>query len=179
MSTLEVYEKKDNSYLGVDINIAKDIFKCNLGIISCIYLISLNEVRFLRESMHISAEVNDDYIICKYGYTEDIYRRICEHISTYNKIKGCSLKLKFYSYIDPRYLSRAETDIREFIKFGKFQLIYKDTKELIAIPRETFKIFEILHHKNWRDWNSICDKWYSNIKLWPCLVFILSRSYSC
>lgn len=141
MSNLEVNETTV-SYLGIDVSISKELMKINNNPFSCIYLLSLNEVKYLRDSMNISSTIDDNSIVCKYGYTEDIYRRLTEHLCTFNKIKGSFLRLKYYSYIDPRYLSKAESDIKEYIRFEKIQLIYRDMKELIVLQRDQLKMME-------------------------------------
>jgi hypothetical protein len=98
--------------------------------------------------MKISNDIPDNYIIIKYGYTCDFSERTLDHIKTYGNIKGANLELMNYVYIDPKYLSKAETDIKAFFSDIENQIKYEKFKELIAInpkhEKQIVRQFKIL-----------------------------------
>jgi len=133
-------EKLVSNVLGVSAKVIKEVFNCDTNTLPCVYLFTLGYVKDLRISMNIDNKYNDDCIIAKYGFTKELSRRTNEHIKLYNKINGCDLKLKHYSYIDPQYMSNGENDIKDFITTLNLKLSYENYDELIIIPKEYMKI---------------------------------------
>jgi hypothetical protein len=72
-------------------------------------------------------------IVCKFGNGKSLKRRTKEHTDTYSKIKGCTLNLKYFSYIDPQFIFKAETYISHTTKTLNQFLDYKEQKELVVI----------------------------------------------
>ena len=140
MGTKNNKEKLVGDILGVSAKVLKEVFNCETNSIPCVYLFTLGYVKDLRISMNIDAKYNDDSIVAKYGFTKELSRRTNEHIKTYNKINGCNLKLKYYSYLDPQYISNGENDIKDFILALNLKLSYENYDELIVIPKEYIKI---------------------------------------
>lgn len=136
-----------SSLLGVDTNAVKEVFRADTNTLPCVYLFSLNQAKELRESMNLGESIKDDSIVCKYGFTNNISRRTSEHLSKFGKINGCSLRLRYYSYVDPQYLSQAETDISDFMKFSNFKIEYFNNEEIVVIPKEHMKIVEKQYHQ--------------------------------
>ena len=83
--------------------------------------------------MKISETIADDDIIIKYGYTDNLVRRTKEHMDEYGSIKGVKLELMNFAYVDPKYLSQAEVDIKDFFRDIETPLEYKSYKELVVI----------------------------------------------
>ena len=133
-------EKLVSNVLGVSAKVIKEVFNCDANTLPCVYLMTLGYVKDLRTSMNIDNKYNDDCIVAKYGFTKELSRRTGEHIKLYNKINGCDLKLKHYSYIDPQYMSNGENDIKDFITTLNLKLSYENYDELIIIPKEYMKI---------------------------------------
>ena len=59
--------------------------------------------------MNIPESVPDDYIIVKYGYTNNIKERCRQHKNTYEVIEGCEFELLNCAGIDIKFLSKSET----------------------------------------------------------------------
>jgi hypothetical protein len=142
MGTIEQKEELISSVLGVNAKIIKEVFNINRNTLPCIYLFTLNTVKELRTSMNIDRKYSDDSIVAKFGFTKDLSRRTGEHINRYNKIENVNLKLKYYSYIDPQYMSNAETDIKDLMLGFKIKLNFENEDELIIIPKELIRIVE-------------------------------------
>lgn len=142
MGTVEQKKQLASDVLGVTAEVVTEVFKTAARSLPCIYLFSLGTVENLRKSMKISSSYSDDMIIYKYGYTVDLVRRTKEHNKTYGEIDGVELKLKYHSYIDPMYCSKAETEIKNFFIAIDSKLKYKDHVELIAVTPKINKILE-------------------------------------
>lgn len=122
--------------LGVSLKAMKDVFGTSATNIPCIYEIALGSVggsHRLRDSMGISNEIPDEYVIVKYGYTKDLLRRMGEHKETYSQIPGVSLELMTYCYVDQKFLAQAERDIRSFFADIEIPIKYANFNELVAI----------------------------------------------
>jgi hypothetical protein len=133
--------------MGVSANTVKEVFKTSATTIPCVYLYVINNVKELRTSMEIDEKHTDDILICKYGFTSDLPRRTTEHINTYGSIKGSNLKLKYYSYIDPMYISNAESDIRESFTALNIGFAYKNYNELVIIKPSLLKSIEGIYRQ--------------------------------
>ena len=119
-----------------------EVLDYNDNKLSCVYLFTLNTVEKLRESMNIDKKYADDSIVAKYGFTKNLARRTGEHITKYNKITNVDLKLKYYSYIDPQYMSNAETDIKDYMICFEIKFEFDKEDELVIIPKKLLKMVD-------------------------------------
>jgi predicted RNase H-like nuclease (RuvC/YqgF family) len=103
-----------------------------------VYLFTLGTVKELRKSMYIDKKYPDNMIICKYGRSDSIGRRMDEHRLKYGKIKGVELKLKFYAFIDNDHLAKAETSVKSFFNNSKSGFEFEECKELVIIEEKYF-----------------------------------------
>jgi len=126
-----------SSLMGIPTNILKNVLKSCMNPTPCIYMFTLGYVKDLRLSMNIDKKYNDDTIVCKYGKTDSLERRISEHEKTYGTIKGCDLNVKYYSYIDPLNITQAENNIRSYFKSMNAHIVYDKHKELIIVDKKT------------------------------------------
>jgi hypothetical protein len=129
------YEKKENlasSMLGVPAKSLRQVLKTSTSNVPCVYAFALGLAKDLREEMKISDTIPDNHIITKYGYTDDLSRRTSEHIKTYESIKGVRLELMKYCYVDPKYLSEAETYIKNYFRDMETFVEYKKFAEIVS-----------------------------------------------
>lgn len=140
MGTKTQKEELISTTLGVTAKVIREVFNADCHTIPCVYLMTLNTVKELKKSMKIDEKYKDDSIVAKYGFTKDLSRRTGEHIKTYEKIEGCNLKLKHYSYVDPQYISNAETSIKTFMNCFNVKLEYLNEDELVIIPKEMMEL---------------------------------------
>ena len=133
--TQEQKEDLAASVLGVSAKIIKTVYNTISDQIPCVYLFTLGYVKDLRESMQLSDVYDDDDVVAKYGFTKDLTRRTGEHIKKYGKIANSILRLKYNTFIDPLYLSNAETDIKLFVDSLQMKLDYEKEDEMIVIPQ--------------------------------------------
>ena len=144
MGTTQQKEELVATVMGVSARVIKEVFNTATNSLPCVYLFTLNTVKNLRQIMNLDAKYLDDSIVCKYGFTKDLSRRTGEHIDTFKKIPNTELKLKYYSYIDPQYISKGESDIRLFMNGFGFANItsYENMEELVVIPKELMPLVE-------------------------------------
>lgn len=143
MGTEKQKKKLVADVLGVDANAITEVFNKDANALPCVYFFTLGYVKNLRESMAISNDYSDNEIVGIYGFTKDLARRTGEHMSFFNKIKGCDLKLKWYSYIDQQYVSKAETDVRACMNSLDLHLVYKKEEEMVVFNDKQMKIIEM------------------------------------
>jgi hypothetical protein len=101
-------------------------------------------VKNLRETFNIDASVDGELNVYKYGFTDDLSRRIGEHESKYGKLKNVVLTLSTFHIIDTKYTSEAEHEVRDICNAfekklnveGFNELIVLNDKELIQIKKQ-------------------------------------------
>lgn len=142
MGTPEQKTKHVSDILGCSAKVVKEVFNTDRNTLPCVYFFTLGFVKDLRTSMKIDNKHLDDSVVAKYGFTKDLSRRTSEHITKYNKIENVNLKCKYYSYIDPQYISKAETDIKDFMSIFNTKFNFDKEDELVIIPKELMKMVD-------------------------------------
>lgn len=123
--------------LGADASAVKEVFRADARSLPCIYLFYVGTVSSLKDSIEVPPEARETDMIFKYGFTTDLARRTAEHQRRFTE-----LKLKFFSYIDPQFCSKAETVIKNiFAAFG-FNIKSAMSDELALIPKNKLDIIE-------------------------------------
>lgn len=157
MGTKEQKQELAAGLIGIPAQTLKNVLSKSVSDISCIYRFVLGESKNLRHSMNIPIDIPDNYLIIKYGLTKNLVRRTGEHMKTYGNIKGVKLELMNFAYIDPKYISKAEIEIKEF--FGDIETFiqYKKNKELVAVnPKHNRQIKNL--YRNIKDEYGGCVK---------------------
>ena len=114
-----------------------------------IYLMSLGKVRELREIFGIPSDKLDDSTVYKFGFTEDLSRRVIELENQYSKIKGVTISMGTFHVVDTKYTSEAENKVRELC--GAFEVRINKTvqgfNELVVLDDKQFAIVRDLYSK--------------------------------
>lgn len=110
--------------------------------IASIYFITLGTGKDLRNGMNLDISILDDDIISIYGFTKDLQRRLGEHEKKYKSIEGARLLLKYYSFIDKAFLSKAEVDIKKHFNVTDAHLDYGTDKEMVCTDKKTMIYLE-------------------------------------
>ena len=126
-------EKEDlgTKILNMNIETYRNAFKTHSTSLPCVYLTELGKVKDLKETFDINDDIyknNMNSNIYKFGFTDDIDRRLSEHQNDYGKLKNVNLQLIKFTMVEQRYKVEAEKDLRQF--FGNFnkRLIVKIDK---------------------------------------------------
>lgn len=132
---------------GCEIDNALEIFDSSMSNISCVYLFTIGTVGNLRETMSIDDDFSDECYVVKYGMTENLSQRMSQHMKTFECIDGCNLKLKYYSWINEEYISKAEVDIKDKLQSMNMQFQYKDMVELAIVTPKQLKELGVFYEK--------------------------------
>ena len=136
MGTAEQKTDLISNILGCPAKVVREVFNADANSLPCVYFFTLGYVKDLRQSMNIDPSFSDDSIVGKYGYTDNLTRRTSEHIKSFGKIINTNLKLKYYTYVDPQYLSKAETDIKHLFESLNVKFKYDTYDELVIAPTQ-------------------------------------------
>ena len=101
------------SILNIPEKTYKALFSKCANKLPSIYLIYLGNVKELRKTFDIDDSFPDDSGVYKYGFTDDLGRRMGEHETKYGKLENVKLVLTTFHGIDPQYLREAEHDIKD------------------------------------------------------------------
>jgi hypothetical protein len=142
--TIQMGSKDEKIKLGTDIlNISvktyKAVFETYASKFPCIYLLSLGKVKDLRETFGIDGGVLDDSTVYKFGFTDDLERRLGEHQVKYGKLKNVNINLSCFHIVDVKYTSEAESEIRDFFTAFSKSLDIKGYNELVAFTSKEYK----------------------------------------
>ena len=146
--TVHLGEKKEKEelsalLLGVDVKNIKSVFSTSAEKTPCVYLFMIgNANKLLKETKY-----NDNDIICKFGYTNDLVRRTNQHYKTYKKEFNVDIELLLFSIIDPQYICQAETSISHYFndnKLSGYSIKEVEQTELIIINQKS--ISQIKEH---------------------------------
>ena len=115
--TIQMGTKEDKEVLGakifgVDIDNARAVFKKHSDQLPVIYLLKLGRVEDLRETFEISETIDKDSFVYKFGFSDDIDNRLLKHKNDYNKLKNVNASIELYRYVDPKYTTDAEGEMR-------------------------------------------------------------------
>jgi hypothetical protein len=116
-----------------------------------IYLMSLGKVRELRETFGIPVDKPDDSTVYKFGFTEDLSRRVIELEKQYSKLQGVTMTLGTFYFVDPKYTSEAENKVRELcsafeVRINKTKIV-QGFNELVVLDDKQFTIVKDLYSK--------------------------------
>jgi hypothetical protein len=123
-------ENLSSSLLGIDVSTIKKVFNLNTSKTPVVYLIFIGNPNELLNDNKYS---NDD-ILCKFGCTDDLDRRIKEHDKFFKKEFNKNIELLCFSIIEHKFIFNAESNIKQFFSCNKIQ--YKNTSELIVINKK-------------------------------------------
>lgn len=159
LGTHEQKEVLASKILGINANVAKEVFNKTSSTLPAIYWFNIGKVKDLRKEFNIGDEYDDDDIVAKLGETDNLNRRIKEHISTYSKIPSTLLHLKWYNYIDPQYTTKAETDLFHILDKLGYKFDHPKHQELIIYPniKKEIKVIE-------EQFTSVSQKYIGHIK---------------
>ncbi len=125
--------------MGIGFKSMKDFLKISHTPLSCIFIISINTVKHLRDQMDLSYEFADDMIVCKYGYTDHLLGFIED--TTNEWYKNLDMRVLTYCYIDSQYKSNIESDLNNiFIPTVKYKNGLND--DIIILKTELLKMFD-------------------------------------
>jgi hypothetical protein len=163
IGTTEQKTELINNYIGTDFKLFKQVMLCHPGKISCVYLISLGSVKDLKETFSIEDE-RDANIVCKYGRTNNIDRRMTELSNEYKKKNSkVSLSVVTFSFIDDVYASEAEAELARIFSDGYNKLTDIKENELVCMNKRqisnTSKFYRLIESDYGKEYDKIKAKY--------------------
>lgn len=126
----------------------KAIFDKHAANFPSIYLMSLGKVRELRETFRICENIPDDSIVYKFGFTDDLARRVIELEAEYSKLPGVTVTTGVFQIIDTKYTSEAESEVREtFTAWDARMKTPQGYNELVALDEKQFANIKKLYRR--------------------------------
>ena len=131
MGNEETKEELGTSLLNINTETYRNVFKTHTHAFPCVYLEKIGNVKDLKDTFDIDEKTYNDNmnsIICKFGFTDDIERRLSEHQRDYGKLKNVNLELLKFTIVETKYKVEAEQELRKlFQNFNKRLIIKIDT----------------------------------------------------
>jgi hypothetical protein len=129
---------------GVSYENIQELFSINARSLPCIYLTAFNTVDKLKDIMNITNNYSDESVVYKFGLTKSFETRKNGHKSEYKKLdKLIDMKLVYYTYIDPLYISEAENEIKNLL--SDYKIGWDNHEELVIIPNNMLKIIKTIY----------------------------------
>ena len=123
----------------MDLKTFKAVFDSYASTFPCIYLLSLGKVKELRDTFNISNDINDKSTVYKYGFTEDLERRLREHTLEYGKMKNVDITLSLFHMVDNKYMSKAENEVKHLFNVFDKSLNVENIDETLNKKRKVRK----------------------------------------
>ena len=136
MGSKDAKVKLGTDLLNITPKTYKAVFDSYASTFPCIYLLRLATVKEVRATFGIAANIADELVVYKYGFTEDLSRRIKEHANKYGRMQGVSIRLCTFHVIDTKYTSDAEGDVREFVETFNKRLNVDGHNELVVLTEK-------------------------------------------
>jgi hypothetical protein len=152
MGTKEEKVKLGTKILGIPEKTYSAVFNKCADKLPSIYLINLGTVKELRQTFKIDDSIIDDSCVYKYGFTDDLGRRVAEHETKYGKLENVKLVLTTFHCIDPQYLREAENDIKEECNAYEINLQTDGYKELIILNKKQLEHVKKTYGRIGRDY---------------------------
>lgn len=126
--------KLGTDLLNIPVQTYVAVFKKSASVLPVIYLIYLGNVGQLRETFDIDPSIPDDAGVYKFGFTDNLPRRLPELERRYD-LPNVEFQLNTWNIIDEKYTSEAEGDIRELSKSFDVKLAAKGYRELVVLNK--------------------------------------------
>lgn len=138
--TMQMGTKEDRVELGakiVNVPVKNMVAMLNTSAtaIPVIYLCLLGTVKELRDTFQIPETYDDSLKVYKFGFTNNYAERLVQLQTQYGKLTNVTVTPIVFNYIDPKFTSEAEGNLRGFFKVFQKSLVTPENKyrELIAL----------------------------------------------
>jgi hypothetical protein len=126
--------------IGLNISDMRRSLDSSVSYITCIYLLEIGYIKDFRETFGITEDLDDNYLICKYGYTNNLSRRLHEHNTAFKKLnKNIRISVITYAMIEEEFLSQAENELKNSFELTENNLLIDNHNELIYISKNKIK----------------------------------------
>jgi len=142
--TNEQKDKLISKMKGVSYEAIQELFNTSARSMPCVYLTSLGYVKDLRSKMNIGNKYDDKDVVYKFGLTKDFNQRKNGHKNEYKEL-DVEMKLIYFSFIDPLYITQAESELKNVLSDNKIKYMKHD--ELIVLSTKELKTTKEIYEK--------------------------------
>lgn len=132
------------AHYGLKYTLPKSIDSGKVDSDSGIYLLELGSVKKCRPYLNLSSAHDDEYLVCKYGTSHDIPRRVadCAKTCTFDDVIP---RLIYSQYIDCRYNRDAKTNLTKVFNELQIRVSHERYKELIIFPKSLLETIKTMY----------------------------------
>ena len=116
--------------------------------VSGIYLFSLGNVKELRSIFQIPDTFADDFMVCKYGKSENIDVRAEQHLANYGMMPNVEMDLEFFVPVDKSLLTNAENATKDWFISKKYKITNQKYTEIVAFPQSFLEKVKVFYSAN-------------------------------
>lgn len=159
MGTVEQKQKVAATILGSSIDDVRNVLSRSPMPVSSLYLICIGQVGDMQEHMPELNKYNAADSVFKFGYSEDLTRRLAEHKRILGKIKGAAEELSVVCYVpvDDQYLSNAESELKQEFQDIDAVIEHPTYKELVVFNEKRLPLIKKI-------FRNICEKYAGRVK---------------
>jgi hypothetical protein len=139
LGTVQQKEELASNLLGSTVESVRDFLSTSPSKYSEIYLICIGKATDLKDSLPLKNTYSENELVFKYGYTDDLSRRLNEHRNKFSKINGTNISVILHSPIDPKFLSKAELELKEYFQDEESNVVHPVYKELVIMNEKQLK----------------------------------------
>ena len=141
--------------LGVNAGIVKEVFKTCVAKVPCVYLFHIGKIMDMKK--HYPDDLNQykSGMLFKYGRTENLSRRLGEHIGTFGTLEGSRFKLSYWSPINVNNVVTAESQLSTF--FNAKKIAFLDHVEVVLLKKGDLPPVKEKYLEIYNDLGIVCD----------------------
>ena len=165
LGTIEDKEELASSLIGVNVKNVRQVFSLTNNETPGVYLILCGNANKI-----LGNEYSETDLVCKFGCSKDINRRLIEHENKLNKEFNTQIEVLCYSIIDPKYIFEAESSIKDYFKANLIK--YKKMDELIVINinnldqiKKIYKMIQTSYIGCYEELNNMINKLKETLEL--------------
>jgi hypothetical protein len=143
LGTSQQKEVLASKLLGSSVESVRSFLSTSPSKYSELYLICIGKANDLKEGLELPDTYPEDGLVFKYGYTDDLSRRLNEHRNKFGKINGSNISVVLHSPIDPKLLSKAELELKEYLQDEEVYITHPKYKELVVMNEKQIKLVRL------------------------------------
>ena len=152
LGTTEQKEELVSTLIGSSVESVREFLSSSPSKYSELYLICIGKASDLKDSLQLKNTYLENDLVFKFGFTDDLSRRLNEHKNKFSKIIGTNISVVLHSPIDPKFLSKAEMELKKYFQDEEACIEHSVYKELVVLSEKRVKGVR-------REFKDICYKY--------------------
>ena len=139
--------------LGANADIVKEVFRTCVAKVPCVYLFHIGKVVEMQSYPDLNQFSSG--MLFKYGRTDNLSRRLGEHMGTFGTLEGSRFKLSYWSPINVNNVVTAESQLSTF--FDDKKIAFLNHNEVVLLSRDDLKSVKEKYLEIYNDLGIVCD----------------------